>query len=85
MGKKSKSNQNQLSTIELYQLDKQKREQRYENNLKKLKKMSKVKAGPEVVKQLCKSFIKQPKALPVKKSVFTEDDWKRFDQEYVAK
>lgn len=85
MGKKSKSKMNQMSAIEQCRQEKQKRDQRYETNLKKLKQLAKVKAGPEVTKQLCKQFIPKAKSVPVKKSVFSEDDWKRFEQEYTPK
>lgn len=85
MAKKSKSKKSQLSEIEKYQLEKKNQQKRYENNLKKLKQLNKIKVTKDVTKKLCKQFIPQVKAVPVKKSVFTEDDWKRFEQEYVAK
>lgn len=78
--------QNKVSAVEQFRLVKKNQEQRLTDNLKKIKQMSRCKASSAVSKVLCKQFLqKNKKVEKPKKSVFTEEDWKRFEEEYAAK
>lgn len=75
-----------LSAIEQYRMEKKKEGQRLADNLKKIQQMSRCKASAAVSKALCKQFKQRSKKTEkTKKSVFSEEDWQRFEEEYVAK